>query len=145
MLFLVLLTIGAPAQFVNDFARLSPHSFKMGLSISKLLSGLFGKKEMRILMVGLVRLSPLLFLPPAAHLLLQLILPTHRRGIPRAWKSVSNGSVSHVMLRGNKPHRWRDALYDIGGRREGRRCALVMDNAGKLIFSATDSNFFGAT
>jgi len=25
----------------------------MGLSISKLLSGLFGKKEMRILMVGL--------------------------------------------------------------------------------------------
>lgn len=26
----------------------------MGLSISKLLSGLFGKKEMRILMVGLV-------------------------------------------------------------------------------------------
>ncbi len=29
----------------------------MGLSISKLLSGLFGKKEMRILMVGLVSIS----------------------------------------------------------------------------------------
>jgi hypothetical protein len=31
----------------------TPHDYTMGLSISRLLSGLFGKKEMRILMVGL--------------------------------------------------------------------------------------------
>lgn len=33
--------------------RINKHNKQMGLSISKLLQGLFGKKEMRILMVGL--------------------------------------------------------------------------------------------
>jgi len=42
-----------PSPTTNTFFSLSFSAFNMGLSVSKLLSGLFGKKEMRILMVGL--------------------------------------------------------------------------------------------
>ncbi|WFD38444.1 uncharacterized protein MJAP1_001397 [Malassezia japonica] len=37
----------------TEAAKRPEHGIKMGLSVSRLLSGLFGKKEMRILMVGL--------------------------------------------------------------------------------------------
>lgn len=42
-----------PFKFAKPFLVPSRHSPAMGLSVSRLLSGLFGKKEMRILMVGL--------------------------------------------------------------------------------------------